>query len=175
MSTRSAGVFVPLVQVTKMKTKTHPIIFLDIDGVLCTQNLWKPDKIASDGYSEFNQKCVNNLNMLVELTGAKIILTSSRRINKTVEEFTAIMQRRGFTGQILAKVNEDEQINSTARNEKIRQWINKHGLPDRYVIIDDDARLAEIGDPYIHHWVRTTYHRGLDEKALEEALQILKK
>lgn len=159
----------------KMKTQNHPIIFLDIDGVLCTQNLWKPDKIADDGYSEFNQKCVNNLNKLVELTNAKIILTSSRRINKTVNEFMAIMQRRGFTGKILAKVNEDEQISSAARNEEIREWIDKHGVPDRYVIIDDDARLTEIGEPYIHHWVRTVYHRGLDEKTLEEAIQILKK
>ena len=83
-----------------MKTASEPIIFLDIDGVLCTQHQWKPDVIAEDGYSEFNAKCIENLNRLVEQTQAKVILTSSRRINKTIEEFGVILARRGFRGEL---------------------------------------------------------------------------
>jgi hypothetical protein len=88
-----------------MKTASDPIIFLDIDGVLCTQHPWKPGVIAEDGYSAFNEQCVQNLNRLIARTGAKVILTSSRRINKTIAEFEAIMRRRGFRGEIVGKIN----------------------------------------------------------------------
>lgn len=157
-----------------MKTASHPIIFLDIDGVLCTQNQWKADVIAEDGYSEFNSACVQNLNRLVEQTKAKVILTSSRRINKTVEEFRAIMARRGFRGEIIGKINEKTALDSSSRSEEIIDWLERNGKPDKYVIIDDDTRLAQIGEFCLPHWVRTIYHRGLDEEALESALRILK-
>ncbi len=150
------------------------MIFLDIDGVLCTQNLWKPEKLAEDGYSEFNQNCIKNLNKLIEQTNAKVILTSIRRINKTIDEFAAIMQRRGFTGEIIGKVNDNTEISSISRSEEIKEWFDKHGLPEIYVIIDDDVRLAAIGEPYIQHWVRTSYYRGFDEEAFEQALKICK-
>jgi hypothetical protein len=157
-----------------MKTESYPIIFLDIDGVLCTQKQWKPESMAEDGYSQFNHRCVEKLNKLIEQTGAKVILTSSRRINKSLEEFAAIMQRRGFTGELLGKINDTTELSSVSRGDEIRQWLEKYGEPNRYVIIDDDARIAQIGEPYIQHWVRTIYHRGFDEEALERALTILK-
>lgn len=157
-----------------MKTESHPIIFLDIDGVLCTQSQWKSEIMAEDGYSQFNQQCVEKLNKLIEQTNAKVILTSSRRINKTTEEFAAIMQRRGISGGLLGKINENTQLSSVSRGDEIRQWMEKYGEPTKYVIIDDDSRIAQIGEPYVKHWVRTTYHRGFDEEALERALTILK-
>ncbi|QHT65660.1 hypothetical protein GXP67_02755 [Rhodocytophaga rosea] len=156
-----------------MKTASYPIIFLDIDGVLCTQNQWKADVIAEDGYSEFNAKCIENLNRLIEQTKAKVILTSSRRINKTVDEFGAILKRRGFHGQIVGKINEKTELDSSSRSEEIVGWLERNGVPDKYVILDDDTRLAQLGESYLPHWVRTIYHRGLDEEALQRALQIL--
>ena len=157
-----------------METASDPIIFLDIDGVLCTQNPWKPDVIAEDGYSAFNAKCVQNLNRLIARTDAKVILTSSRRINKTIAEFGAIMHRRGFRGELVGKINEQTELNQSSRSAEIVAWLEKNGEPRRYVILDDDTRLAEIGERYLPHWVRTTYHRGLDEEALARALSILK-
>ncbi len=157
-----------------MNTSSHPIIFLDIDGVLCTQNIWKPEVMAEDGYSEFNQGCVENLNKLIKQTNAEVILTSTRRINKTVEEFQAIMQRRGFNGQVAGKINDNTDLSAVTRSDEIKEWLAKNGVPAKFVILDDDARIAEIDSQYIQHWVRTTYHRGFDEEALERALRILK-
>jgi diphthamide synthase subunit DPH2 len=134
-----------------MKTASDPIIFLDIDGVLCTQNQWKPDVIAEDGYSEFNVKCVQNLNRLIEQTKAKVILTTSRRINKTLEEFRAIMERRGFRGVIVGKINQRTTLNSSFRSDEIVEWLETNGLPDKYLILDDDTRLVQMGQPYVEH------------------------
>lgn len=149
------------------------LIFLDIDGVLCTQPPWKPETMAADGYSEFNSACVENLNRLVEQTGAVIILTSSRRMTKSVAEFQAIMQRRGFQGEILGKVDEATAPTGASRTSEIEGWFGRHGEPARFVILDDDARLAELPAHYRAHWVRTTYHYGLDAAALAEAIAIL--
>ena len=149
------------------------VIFLDIDGVLCTQPLWKPEIMAPDGYSEFNATCVLHLNALVEQTGASIILTSSRRLNKSVAEFQGILQRRGCRGEILGKVDEATEPTGTSRASELEGWLHRHGEPARYVILDDDPRLAELPPPYRLHWVRTAFHRGFDAVALAEALVIL--
>ena len=129
--------------------------------------------MAADGYSEFNAGCVQHLNTLVEQTGAKVILTSSRRMTKSVAEFQALMQRRGFQGEIIGKVDDATEPNGASRASEITGWLRRHGEPPRYVILDDDPRLAELPQPYQAHWVRTSYHRGFDAVALAEALIIL--
>lgn len=149
------------------------LVFLDIDGVLCTQPPWKPEVMADDGYSEFNAACVQRLNALVEQTGAKVILTSSRRMTKSVAEFQQIMQRRGFRGEISGKVDDATEPNGASRASEIAGWLLRHGEPARYVILDDDPRLAELPAPYRQHWVRTSYLQGFDALALAEALAIL--
>jgi histidinol phosphatase-like enzyme len=55
-----------------MKMNNALVLFLDLDGVLITTPAWKPDEIDSDGYSKFEQSCVDNLNQLLE-TVLKII------------------------------------------------------------------------------------------------------
>lgn len=149
------------------------VIFLDIDGVLCTQPLWKPEVLSADGYSEFNAACVQHLNALVAQTGAQVILTSSRRMGKTVAEFQAILQRRGFQGELIGKVDDATEPNGTSRASELVGWLQRYGEPARYVILDDDPRLAGLPLPYRRHWVRTTYHRGFDAAALAAALTIL--
>lgn len=49
-------------------------IFLDIDGVLIT-----PKQARNPNDKSADATCVANLNQIVEQTGAKIIISSSRR------------------------------------------------------------------------------------------------
>lgn len=149
------------------------IIFLDIDGVLCTQPPWKPEVMAADGYSEFNAACVQHLNTLVAQTGARIILTSSRRMTKSIAEFQQIMQRRGFQGEIVGKVDDATEPTGASRASEIEGWLLRNGEPAHYVIIDDDSRLADLSPRYRRHWVRTSHLRGFDALALTEALAVL--
>ncbi len=62
-------------------------LILDLDGVLITTPLWKADEMDSDGYSKFNQSCIDNLNELLSLADFDIWLSSTRRTVKSIEEF----------------------------------------------------------------------------------------
>ncbi|OON70247.1 hypothetical protein B0919_05795 [Hymenobacter sp. CRA2] len=135
--------------------------------------MWKPEIMAADGYSEFNTACVQNLNLLIKQTGAGVILTSSRRMAKSVPELQALLQRRGFQGLVVGKVDDATEPNGSSHASEIAGWLLRHGEPAHYVILDDDSRLAELAGRYRRHWVRTAYHRGLDANALAEALLIL--
>ena len=56
--------------------KIMKIIFLDIDGVICTP---KTD------FRYLDIRCVNHLNNIVEDTGAKIVISSSWRYGRTLK------------------------------------------------------------------------------------------
>ena len=64
------------------------LLLLDIDGVLITTPPWKQDVIHNDGYSEFNETNVANLNKLLsKIDNVEIWLSSTRRLKKRLAEF----------------------------------------------------------------------------------------
>ena len=79
------------------------IIFLDIDGVLRTHKSdleWSlksglpiPQKVYD---RQFGQKYVSNINYIISLTGAKIVVRSTWRNNFTIEELKEIFRSRGI-------------------------------------------------------------------------------
>ena len=92
-------------------------IFLDIDGVLRTYNsdlehskrLGVPIFRGTDRL--FDNKCVDNLNEIIYLTGAKIVITSNWRLRLTFDELK-------------------EAFYETQEEEKNRGW--KRGTDDSY-------------------------------------------
>lgn len=63
------------------------IIFLDIDGVLNNQVDEERSVIKIDHPDDFiSERCVTLLNELIENTGAKVVVSSTWRIGKTVEQ-----------------------------------------------------------------------------------------
>ena len=117
------------------------IIFLDIDGVLRTHKSdleWSlksglpiPTKVYD---RQFGQKCVSNINYIISLTGAKIVVSSTWRNNFTIEELGEIFRSRGIFGQIIDKTG----IGLT-RGEEILQWLDTNEII-KYVVIDDQVK-----------------------------------
>lgn len=71
------------------------IIFLDFDGVL---NVSRPDY---DRFGQmFHQRFINNLERIIEETGAKIVVTSSWRTSGLVE-MRQMWQERNYPGEIV--------------------------------------------------------------------------
>lgn len=146
------------------------IIFLDIDGVLNHQ-IWfeKVQHLRADRQSKedyrfyFDPFAVGLLNDLTDATGAKIVVSSSWRLGRTVEELKKILKENGVTGEVIDKtphLSFEDYANysySVPRGCEIKAWmeLNKEKLGEsigkyrNYVIFDDDSDML--------YWQRNNY------------------
>jgi len=153
------------------------VIFLDIDGVLVTRNSIKYQYLnfPDDTSIRFSKNAVRNLNKLIHLTKAKIVISSTWRLFHSLEELQNIFKKQGIEGKIIsttsierAPVEED-----IPRGQKIADWLAQHPEVEKYVIIDDDVQ-ADCIQFHLFNCVETSYKRGFSpEDRFNEALVIL--
>lgn len=144
------------------------VLILDLDGVLIITPPWKADRIHLDGYSDFNEVCVNTLNQLLSQTNFEIWLSSSRRAVKTLTEFNQIFSNRGIDREIVGFL--PEYIDCNNRKEEIVRFIQEFKISE-FLIIDDDKSLGGIADNLKPYLVMTELTKGLDKEKFEEAIE----
>lgn len=170
------------------------IIFLDIDGVLNYELMWKEKrqadrykelpKDAPDGAHDICEKKIDLLNSLVRETKAKVVISSTWRRSNTVDELRNLFYYKGFNGIIIDSTPSlyfaNENYNySVPRGCEIKAWLemNKEILGDkmskvRYVIFDDDSDMM--------YWQRANFFRvdpycGLTPNIIHRAAMFLNK
>jgi len=144
------------------------VIFLDIDGVL--------KKIRGKG---IDTKSINNLNELIEKTGANIVISSRWRING----MDYVQNKLGdlIVGEIidvtpLLKIDKKFEADGVEipRGSEIKEWIKKYTTVDKYVenyvIIDD---CTDILYSQVSRYVHVDQTKGFDDKCLKKAIEIL--
>lgn len=154
--------------VIQTKTNNPIILILDLDGVLITTPTWKADTIDTDGYSAFNQSCVQNLNQLLTLYDFQIWLSSARRTVKTLQEFNLIFKNRHISQSIEGFV--PQYPNWTNRKEEIIQFIKEYKI-DNYLIIDDDKTLYDLNKNMKERLISTELTKGFTIEKLNEAIK----
>lgn len=122
------------------------IIFLDIDGVLNSQIMYedKEDIIYTRG-GRVSRKSIALLNDITDDTGAKIVVSSTWRVDEDVESY---LKEAGVTGDIIGKTPILKDRFSLRGNE-IHAWIvqNEELLGEvyynfwRFIILDDDSDM----------------------------------
>jgi len=137
--------------------KIDEVIIFDIDGVVITTPSWKSDIIHDDGYSDFNPKCVKNLNETLADTGYDIVLSSSRRKNVDIDQMNIYFKNRGIKANIVAYVPE---YNVKTRREEIEMFIEEY-KPINYLIMDDDKSLSDLKEEIKTKWIQTYPMIGL--------------
>ena len=126
------------------KTK---IIFLDIDGVLRTHksDLEWSEKLNTPIYRGvnrlFDKELVDNLNEVIFLTKAKIVVTSNWRIHLSLDELQKIFKDRGVIGEVIGKtglghLKSGSPIPIGNRGLEIQDWLNSNSFT-KYLVIDD--------------------------------------
>ena len=145
-------------------------LILDLDGVLITTPPWKPDEIMEDNYSKFNEECVKNLNSLLSLLPTCIWLSSTRRLNKTLEEFNQIFQTRKIKNSIEGFLPNNTDLKT--RKQEVESFIKQNNLKN-YLIIDDDKSLNELDSKIKKQLVQTTFLQGFNKEKLEESIKKL--
>ena len=146
-------------------------MILDLDGVLITTPPWKPDRIDRDGYSEFNESCVENLNTLLASTEFDIWLSSTRRTVKTLNEFNVIFKNRGIKNKIVGFL--PVYPDCKTRREEVQKFITDFSVSD-YIIIDDDKSLNGLEPKIKKHLISTELMKGFNFQKLKEVLENLK-
>ena len=147
----------------------NKILFLDIDGVLInTFPLWKSDELDTDGYSKFNEANVANLQtFLAEFEDWKIVITSSRRVNKSLVQLEKIFSFRGLGNRIIDKTP-DPDGTYLSRALEISSYITTKNIL-QFIIIDDDKSILEMDETMLPNIVLTAYRHGFDANCLEMA------
>lgn len=121
------------------------IIFLDIDGVLNCQLFYNNRPKGSYVESNICRERVGWLNELCADIKAEVVISSTWRMGKTVEELREIFKEVGATFNIIDKtpVFREDYI---LRGNEIHAWI-KMQIPifysdyKTYAIIDDDSDM----------------------------------
>ncbi|MCW3072045.1 MAG: hypothetical protein JWO44_1935 [Bacteroidetes bacterium] len=147
------------------------VILLDIDGVLIITPPWKPDVLHADGYSDFDKKSVAHLNVLLAGANAELWLSSSRCMNKSLEEFNELFSNRGIKQELKGYVSGTDDYGRIAR---INAFLD-HEPVKNFLILDDDASLDDLDAGRKKSWVKTFPLLGFDHERLEEALEKIKR
>lgn len=151
----------------------QPVIFLDFDGVLNTEQyqarLAVESKPTKDAWGPlFDPRAVANLQKIVEATDARIVISSSWRYIHKLGSLRMMWEVRGLPCGIHDVV--PHGATNISRGEDINWYLKKHGRPN-YVIIDD------IDDFFVsqhNHYVETNPIVGITEANAKMAIEILK-
>jgi len=174
------------------------IIFLDIDGVLNCEDWYKKRYEETDKdlvhsqypFYEFDKGLVLNLNKIIKETGAKVVVSSTWRLGRTIEELQEILDRVGFEGEVIDKTGHMGGVEgyTIPRGCEIDFWLDKKKFQrinwsrekqseyleksevKNYVILDDDSDML-YGQR--EHFIQTSWKTGLDEEATQRAIKTL--
>lgn len=152
------------------------VIFLDIDGVLNTL-----DTTDSCGiYCGVDDDKILLLKRIVNSTNAKLVLSSSWRVNKTrdgepeIELRNHLDKRLAQHGlEIYSETPEHPSGNSLHRGWEIKQWRDQHKNLDYWIVLDDMIFNDFHKFGVMEHLVLTDEWDGLTERDTEKAIWML--
>lgn len=189
------------------------VIFLDHDGVICLPKQWgsrykkereyrKGKKLSYDNpinvdarFDNFDEKCVNILNEIIEETGCEIVVTSDWRLEATLEEMGIYYENQGitkkpidFTHSMSYEEYEQSRVDNTFKNynyeydevrtNEIRKYLSEHPEITHWIAIDDlDMRYysydytGEIIIPWgLKNFIMTRIDEGLKQTGLKDKI-----
>ena len=153
------------------------VIFLDVDGVLNSQDLFER---CGEELVPIDEENIRSLKEIVDATGAKIVLSSSWRYGWTehrdeVQDWCQLLVDTLERYQMKI-IDKTEYFSSGRREDEIKDWLGK--CPERvesFVILDDgDYDWYRHG--YDKHLVKTDFCTGgLRQEHVQKAVSILNK
>ncbi|MGI6341858.1 MAG: HAD domain-containing protein [Bacteroidales bacterium] len=131
------------------------VIFLDFDGVLNSgDNSHVLNRLAFDNPEimepsiegfEFDERCVRWLKYIINRTDAKIVISSSWRLDYKLEKLQTIWKEFNLPGEVIGYtpsntvsfLEEQDLTSDFERGKEILSWLTENKV-DSYCIIDDD-------------------------------------
>jgi len=166
------------------------VIFLDVDGVLNAGRRVNPGTKGFELVDWAIPKAVEHLNRITAATGAKLVISSTWRIGKTVKELREMFAGVGVRAEIIGKTESGPckwhrdlgypNCSDGHRGGEIWDWLRNYDAVnyhageveyaiESFVILDDDSDL----EPYRPQHVHTAGDRGLTRRKVNEAIRKL--
>ena len=125
------------------------VIFLDVDGVLNTDECKGAPGKGEEGREGFVydksstvpllRRCLDNLETILEETGARIVVTSTWRLVPDLLAFlTRALSTLGPRRIIGITSDRSESYDRTGRGDEVRQWLKENKVCAKFVILDDE-------------------------------------
>lgn len=131
------------------------VLFLDFDGVLNCKEFFATEAHHESEEGALDPVAVERVNQIVAATGAVVVVSSSWRHGRTLDELTGLLQRRGFVGDVYGKTADYDDV-WTQRGDEIHAWLKEHPEVSRYVVLDDDNDMDAVRARFI----QTDMHGG---------------
>ena len=153
------------------------VIFLDVDGVLnCATT---KERIC--GYIGVEQKKIEVIRDIIDATGAKIVLSSTWRLNFIWSREGKSVNLKAFNYLVEELRKQNLEIfdvtphhRDSWRGREIHDWIDNCGHDiESYVVIDDS--IHDISTECKGHVVQTSWSTGIKPGAVKMAVAILNK
>lgn len=159
------------------------MVFLNNEIWYTSKECLEIDLTVDKHKRNFDPRCIDLLNYLTDKTGAKLVVSSSWRNGRTVEELQQLFKTVGITGTVIDKTprlrfGHEGYEKSVPRGCEIKAWLEKNkGIlgvkfsKAKYVILDDDSDMLL--------WQRENFlqvdsYCGLTYNVIEKAIHILK-
>jgi hypothetical protein len=153
------------------------IVFLDIDGVLNSQDFFNNRRKDGDVPElDIDEKSIKWLNDFVSDRGL-VVISSTWKLSFNLKQFKDIFGRVGFTGEIIGTTpNIKSLYGKNNRVDEIKKWLVDNMSEqkfDRYVIFDDNY-LAFM-NKHIENYFEVDNYFGISPNVFLKAKHFLKK
>lgn len=142
------------------------VIFLDVDGVLNSENTFFKLRSEQDTIFYIDPYMALLVARIVEATDAKIVLSSSWRHHP---DGIAVVEKRVWK---ILDVTPDMPLSggveAMERGKEIQAWLDKHPEVTKYAILDDDSDML----PHQKHF-KTSWQVGLTDEIADEVIKYL--
>ena len=132
------------------------VLFLDIDGVLNHAASGRREDVPGMA-GWLDPSHLEALNRVAIATNARIVVSSSWRVGRTLEDLRTLLCDFGVVAPI---VDATPVAESRRRDEEILAWLARHPEVQAYAVVDDELRVAD-DSPLAPHLVGTRMDDGL--------------
>jgi len=150
------------------------ILFLDIDGVLNSEALFR--RRPPDARLEMNEDkwwaemldpdAIQRLNRILAETGAKVVVSSTWRFALGPDDLQRILGSRGFVGEIIGATPRRLTKRGDRRGDEIAAWLSDAACDvEAFVILDDDSDMGAL----LPKLIKTTWKAGLQDEHVTAA------
>lgn len=148
------------------------IVFLDFDGVLNRLT----DFAFASSQSVFHHEAVARLNDIVHESKAKVVISSSWRVNHSLDELRQLLKDAGFRGEVIGVTPIHNHDNASGlpdigliRCGEIQAWMDGQSQPLTSFVVLDDLDLHILAA----YQIKTEMEDGLLDHHVGMALAIL--